>query len=73
MSVRGDIRSEIEAEWRRKNIKKSSTDEQSSSKVTLSYPGEKSFMPRKIMEDCWANFSVIYGLTFGQEESSITI
>lgn len=73
MSVRGNIRTGIEAEWPRKNIKESGTDEQSGSKVTLSYPGEKSFMPRKIMEDRWANFSVIYGLTFGQEKSSITI
>lgn len=45
--------------------------EQSGRKVTLSSTGEKSFMPGKIMEDCWANFRVIYGLTFGQEKSSI--
>lgn len=62
----------MEAERRKKNIKKG-IREQSGRKVTLSSTGEKSFMPGKIMEDCWANFSVIYGLTFGQEKSSIII
>lgn len=30
-------------------------------------------MRSEIMGHCWANFSVIYGMTFGQEESSILI
>lgn len=55
----------------KRRILKKGIGEQSGRKVTLSSTGEKSFMPGKIMEDCWANFSVIYGLTFGQEKSSI--
>lgn len=37
------------------------------------YRKRESFMRSEIMGHCWANFSVIYGMTFGQEESSVLI